>query len=93
MQALATLISSFAVVRLPAHRASASPGLCDLMSKSGFAQQLSSWFIYAADTGGRWRERARSRRALSHLDDHLLRDIGVTQAQLMIESSKPFWRA
>jgi uncharacterized protein YjiS (DUF1127 family) len=42
-----------------------------------------------------WRERVRSRRqlgALSHLDDHLLRDIGLTREALVSEATKPFWR-
>jgi uncharacterized protein YjiS (DUF1127 family) len=42
-----------------------------------------------------WRERVRSRRrlrALSHLDDHLLHDIGLTREALLSEAAKPFWR-
>lgn len=38
-----------------------------------------------------WVERHRTRRALAELDDHLLRDIGVTQAEAQIECAKPFW--
>jgi uncharacterized protein YjiS (DUF1127 family) len=39
-----------------------------------------------------WQERARGRRALAYLDDHLLRDIGLTRADVERESMKPFWR-
>ncbi len=39
-----------------------------------------------------WRERARQRRHLAGLDDHMLRDIGLTRGDVMAESSKPFWR-
>jgi uncharacterized protein YjiS (DUF1127 family) len=37
-------------------------------------------------------ERRRQRIALARLDDHLLRDIGVTQAVAAAEAAKPFWR-
>jgi uncharacterized protein YjiS (DUF1127 family) len=38
-----------------------------------------------------WRERGRERAALATLDDHALRDIGVSRAELWIEADKPFW--
>ena len=40
----------------------------------------------------RWIERARQRAALAALDDQMLRDIGITRAEAMRESEKPFWR-
>jgi uncharacterized protein YjiS (DUF1127 family) len=39
-----------------------------------------------------WRERARQRRQLRNLGDHKLRDLGLTRADVLAESSKPFWR-
>jgi uncharacterized protein YjiS (DUF1127 family) len=39
-----------------------------------------------------WRERARQRRQLACLSDRMLRDIGLTRADVWVESSKPFWR-
>jgi uncharacterized protein YjiS (DUF1127 family) len=39
-----------------------------------------------------WRERARQRRQLRTLNEHMLRDIGLTRADVLAESSKPFWR-
>ena len=39
-----------------------------------------------------WHERARQRRQLRSLNDHMLRDLGLTRADVMAESSKPFWR-
>lgn len=39
-----------------------------------------------------WRERARQRRHLAGLTDHMLRDIGLVRGDVMAESSKPFWR-
>jgi uncharacterized protein YjiS (DUF1127 family) len=38
-------------------------------------------------------QRRRQRVALARLDDHLLRDIGVTPEQASAESAKPCWRA
>jgi uncharacterized protein YjiS (DUF1127 family) len=40
----------------------------------------------------RWRERAHSRRRLYELDDHILRDIGLTRDALLREATRPFWR-
>jgi len=34
---------------------------------------------------------ARSRRALRHLDDHLLRDIGLTRPEALTESERASW--
>jgi uncharacterized protein YjiS (DUF1127 family) len=38
-----------------------------------------------------WRDRARQRRQLLALDDRLLKDIGLTRADVDIEGRKPFW--
>jgi uncharacterized protein YjiS (DUF1127 family) len=46
----------------------------------------------AADLVLTWHERARQRRQLRTLNDHMLRDIGLTRADVLAESSKPFWR-
>jgi len=40
----------------------------------------------------RWIERVRQRDALAALDDHQLRDIGITRAEAAREWEKPFWR-
>jgi uncharacterized protein YjiS (DUF1127 family) len=39
-----------------------------------------------------WIVRSESRRALSMLSDHMLRDIGLTHADVERELLKPFWR-
>ncbi len=39
-----------------------------------------------------WSERGRQRRHLARLDDRLLRDIGVSRAEVEAEISRPFWR-
>ena len=45
----------------------------------------------------RWRERARARHAMRlmcevrMLDDHMLKDIGLSRSQFTFEASKRFW--
>jgi uncharacterized protein YjiS (DUF1127 family) len=40
----------------------------------------------------RWHERRRQRGALLELNDHLLRDIGISRDAALGEATKPFWR-
>ena len=40
-----------------------------------------------------WLRRRHDRRALSQLDNHMLRDIGFDRAQADEMASRPFWRA
>ena len=46
-----------------------------------------------AEVGLTWFDRARQRRQLGELSDQMLRDIGLTRADVWAESSKPFWRS
>ena len=46
-----------------------------------------AWVLLAT-----WIERARQRNALTALDDHQLRDIGITRLDAARECEKPFWR-
>jgi uncharacterized protein YjiS (DUF1127 family) len=39
-----------------------------------------------------WQERLRQRRHLSGLDDRLLKDIGLSRADVQREVEKPFWQ-
>jgi uncharacterized protein YjiS (DUF1127 family) len=39
-----------------------------------------------------WVERARMRRRLLALDDRMLRDVGISRADVHGEAAKPFWR-
>ncbi len=45
-----------------------------------------------AEIGLTWLDRARQRRQLCELSDHMLRDIGLTRADAWAEYAKPFWR-
>lgn len=40
-----------------------------------------------------WQRRANERHALASLDDRMLRDLGLSRAEVAWESRKPFWRA
>ncbi|MBL8834963.1 MAG: DUF1127 domain-containing protein [Alphaproteobacteria bacterium] len=40
-----------------------------------------------------WHARAKERRALAAMNDHELRDVGITRADVWAELDKPFWRA
>jgi len=39
-----------------------------------------------------WQERSRQRHQLASLNDHLLRDIGLSRADIMAETTKRFWQ-
>ena len=56
-------------------------------------------FEAAASRAGRvlralvtWSARSRQRRALAGLDDAMLKDIGLSRADIAFEAAKPFWR-
>lgn len=40
-----------------------------------------------------WHERSQHRRQLREMPEHLLRDIGISAADVYRETRKPFWRA
>jgi uncharacterized protein YjiS (DUF1127 family) len=40
----------------------------------------------------KWRQRARARHELAALGDRMLKDIGVTRADALIQANKPFWK-
>ena len=44
------------------------------------------------DLLSRWRARHLQRSDLSGLDEHMLRDIGLTRIDIRHECDKPFWR-
>lgn len=45
------------------------------------------WIATLMRTHERWRQR----QDLRELEDHLLRDVGITREQAQYEASKPFW--
>jgi uncharacterized protein YjiS (DUF1127 family) len=65
----------------------------DISLKDISLKGLGTLIVKATDTVLDWQERARQRHRLGEMDDHLLRDIGLSRADLEHESAKPFWRA
>jgi uncharacterized protein YjiS (DUF1127 family) len=39
-----------------------------------------------------WAETSRQRHQLAELSDHMLRDIGLSRADVLAEATKPFWQ-
>ncbi len=40
-----------------------------------------------------WQERDKQRRALAQLDARMLKDLGLSRAEVALELRKPFWHA
>ncbi len=40
-----------------------------------------------------WQERDRQRHALAQLDARMLKDVGLSRAEVALELRKPFWQA
>lgn len=59
---------------------------------SGNHRPLRTHLARGLDLFQRWEERRRERRHLARLDDRLLRDIGLSAADVQSEIDKPFWR-
>jgi uncharacterized protein YjiS (DUF1127 family) len=59
--------------------------------RGSLVQQLAWRADRAVTTLLRWHELARQRRALLRLDDHMLKDIGLSRADALREADRPFW--
>lgn len=57
------------------------------------ARGVRGWVRVVAVVLKQWNHRRRSRAHLDALPSHLLRDIGLSQAEAELEARKPFWRA
>jgi uncharacterized protein YjiS (DUF1127 family) len=68
------------------------PGGYAAFQQDGSPNLLLSWM----ETVRAWSARGHERRALreltEQLDDHLLKDIGISREQALREASKPFWQ-
>jgi len=61
-------------------------------SSTGERLSFTGMFVRLADTVVVALERRRQRLALARLDDRMLRDIGLTTADVEGELSKPLWK-
>jgi uncharacterized protein YjiS (DUF1127 family) len=72
-------------------------GMLDLVPRSGLAHIIASDVAPVLDrmieTPIAWLERMRERRQLAGLSDNMLKDIGVSRADVEHVVEKPFWRA
>lgn len=62
-----------------------------LERRRSLVQQLARQVERAITALLRWRELARQRRALLRMDDHMLKDIGLSRADALREAERPFW--
>ena len=72
-------------------------GMLDLVPRSGLAHIVASDLVPLLDrvieTPIAWLERMRERRQLAGLSDDMLKDIGVSRADVEHVVEKPFWRS
>jgi uncharacterized protein YjiS (DUF1127 family) len=54
---------------------------------------LGAVLVRSADLLLLWQERATQRTNLAHLDAHLLRDMGLSRGDVLVEVEKPFWQS
>ncbi len=66
--------------------------LAGLAPSSDALGALRAVAVRAIDVVFDWQERARQRYHLETFDDHLLKDIGLSRADVAREAAKPFWR-
>ena len=52
---------------------------------------MTGMVLSAVDYLARLQSRARDRHAIQFLDDHMLKDVGISRADIDNELSKPFW--
>jgi uncharacterized protein YjiS (DUF1127 family) len=62
-----------------------------LERRRSLVQQLARQAERAITALLRWRELAGQRRALLRMDDHMLKDIGLSRADALREAERPFW--
>ena len=60
--------------------------------RHGHRSYLQEGLIGAFDLLQNWAERRRTRNHLYQMPDYMLRDIGVSRAEVEVEWQKPFWK-
>ena len=61
----------------------------------GFSERVGGWLggsvLGFVRTIRKWNRRYRTRRALLEMEDHILKDIGVSRSDALREGTKAFW--
>lgn len=65
----------------------------EIANQPGALRALGLWTVRLIDTLLDWQERAHQRHHLSGLDDRLIRDMGLSRAEIDAEIHKPFWKS
>lgn len=71
----------------------AAPRMVVALPEGGFRSAMRRSVIRMVEAFLAWHDRARERRALLELSDHMLRDIGISRAAAQGEAAKAFWRS
>jgi uncharacterized protein YjiS (DUF1127 family) len=72
---------------------SRAPRRRDLSSiAAGLSRPFARGAMRVAELLLTWHERSRQRHQLQCLSDHMLRDIGLSRADVLAEATKPFWQ-
>ncbi len=90
---LGTLFSTLTAAASPVHTAVTAKPLYEGVPQLEIRPGLRHWLATVIATSELWLERARERRGLMRLNEHMLRDVGITRAQAEAEGQKPFWQA
>lgn len=71
-----------------------NPALSSVEAAKQTAGRVTVWTLAArvVITLLDWQRRAMDRTRLRQMDDHMLRDIGLSRADIEGEASKPFWK-
>jgi uncharacterized protein YjiS (DUF1127 family) len=90
---LGTLFSTLTALASPGHTALTGKPLYGNLPPLGVRSRAGGRLARIGRTLALWHERSRQRRHVVHLNDHLLRDIGLTRADIDAERQKRFWQA
>lgn len=88
---LGTLFSTLTAMVSPRHAALTAKPLRENLPALGLRPYITGMLHYTSRTLALWNERSNQRHRMLKLDDHQLRDLGLTRAQVEIEWQKPFW--
>ncbi len=67
------------------------PAAVSVRNRRTALDDLSDAAQWVLTTLRQWRRRSREREQISRMDERMLKDIGITRAEALRLSSKPFW--